>query len=234
MKTINWTKLDFIALILIPVQFFVTWVLVFIQVPHTQYIALIAVFALGLLSVCILTKIYGTPLKNDWADYRKKIWLKILISVVGAGCIVAILAAVRLLMSQFMPAAASISDVSESGAVSMPFAIILIASVMPLINAFQEEIIFRHVLFYKLRGARYISVIFFFASAFLFGAVHLNNFDGNLIATITYMTIAMFFNLVYLFTKNIWYSIGIHLTFNFVMALLPALFVYVVQNFLAP
>jgi membrane protease YdiL (CAAX protease family) len=230
MKTINWTKRDFIALILIPVQFFVAWALAFIQVPYMQYVA---VFAIGLLSVYLLTKIYGTTLKNDWADYRKKIWLKILISVVGAGCIVAILAVVRLLMSQFMPAA-STSDVSEGGAISMPFAIILIASVIPLINAFQEEIIFRHVLFYKLRGARYITVIFFIVSAFLFGLVHLNNFNGNLIATIPYMTIAMFFNLVYLFTKNIWYSLGIHLAFNFVMAFLPTLFVQVVQRFIIP
>jgi len=231
MSTINWTKSDFVAVILIPVQLFVTWILASMQIPHMQNVILIVVFTLGLSSVCILIKIYGTQLKNDWADYRKKIWLKILISIAGAGCIIAILKVVRLLMSHFMPVASS-SAVGESEAISMPFALILIVAVLPLINAFQEEIIFRHVLFYKLRGTIYTSVIFFFVSAFLFGAVHLNNFDGNIIATIPYMVIAMFFNLIYLFTKNIWYSVGIHLTFNFVMGFLPALFVHVMQSFI--
>ncbi|MCL2248300.1 MAG: CPBP family intramembrane metalloprotease [Oscillospiraceae bacterium] len=229
MNKINWTKLDFIALVLIPVQFLVSWVLVVMQVPHTQNIVSIVIFAIGLLSVCILSKIYGTVLKNDWVNYRKKIWLKILISIVGAGCIIAILQGVRLLMAPFMPVALS-SGVSESDAISAPFAITLIAAVMPLINAYQEEIIFRHVLFYKLRGAWYVSAFFFFASAFLFGIVHLNNFDGNFIRTIPYMVIAMCFNLVYLFTKNIWYSIGIHLAFNFLMAFVPALFMLVMQR----
>jgi len=229
MSTINWTKLDFVAVILIPVQLFVTWVLVFMQVPHVHNIVLIVIFTLGLLSVCILSKIYGTQLKNDWAEYRKKIWLKILFSIVGAGCIIAILSVVRLLMSHFIPIAPS-SAAGENEMIMMPFALVLIVAVMPLINAFQEEIIFRHVLFYKLRGAKYITVIFFFVSAFLFGAVHLNNFDGNIIATIPYMAIAMFFNLIYLFTKNIWYSVGVHLTFNFVMGFLPTLFVHLMQS----
>jgi membrane protease YdiL (CAAX protease family) len=231
MNTNKWTKLDFIALALIPVQFIVAWVLVAMQIPHTQNIVLIVIFPIGLLSVCILAKIYGTVLKNDWVNYRKKIWLKILISIVGAGCIIAILQGVRLLMAPFMPAALS-SGVSESDDITVPFLITLVAAIMPLINAFQEEMIFRHVLFYKLRGAWYVSAFFFFVSAFLFGIIHLNNFDGNFIRTIPYMVIAMCFNLVYLFTKNIWYSIGIHLTFNFMMAFIPALFMHVMQRFI--
>jgi len=232
MSTIKWTKSDFLALMLIPIQFIIARVLAFMQVLHMKNTVLVIAFALGLLSVGILAKIYGATLVNDWAEYRKKIWLKILFSILGAGCIIAILSVVRLLMSQFIPVTSS-STVGEIEAVSMPFAIILIVAVIPLINALQEEIIFRHVLFYKLRGTKYISVIFFLVSAFLFGIVHLNNFNGNFIATIPYMTIGMFFNLVYLFTKNIWYSIGIHLTFNFVMGFLPTLFVHVVQNFIA-
>jgi len=230
MRAINWTKLDFLALVLIPVQFLVAWVIVSMQIPNVQNTALIVMFALVLLSAFILAKIYGTVLMNDWANYRKKIWLKILVSLVGAACIVAVLHVVRLLMSQFMPVSSG-SAVSESDAISMSFMMTLIVALMPLLNAFREEIIFRHVLFYKLRGARFVSVIFFFVSAFLFGIVHLNNFDGNFIATIPYMVIAMCFNLVYLFTKNIWYSIGIHLAFNFMLGFLPTLFMYVMQSF---
>jgi len=231
MSTIKWTKLDVIALALIPVQLLVSWVMVSMQIPHMQNTILTVMFAFVLLSAFILAKIYSTVLKNDWANYRKKIWLKILISLVGAACIVAILHVVRLLMSQFMPVSSG-STVSESDAISLPFMMTLFVALMPLINAFREEIIFRHVLFYKLRGARFVSVIFFFVSAFLFGIVHLNNFDGNFIATIPYMAIAVCFNLVYLFTKNIWYCIGIHLAFNFMMGFLPALFVYVMQSFI--
>jgi len=229
MNKSNWTKLDFVALVLIPVQFLVSWVLASMQISNSQNTILIVVFALGLLTVCILSKIYGTVLKDDWANYRKKLWLKILISIVGAGCIVAILQGVRLLMAPYMPAPVS-SNVSESDAISMPVALTFLAAVLPLINAFQEEIIFRHVLFFKQRGAKYVSIFFFFASAFLFGIIHLNNFDGNLIRTVPYMVIAMCFNLVYLFTKNIWYSIGIHLAFNFIMAFVPTIFMVVMQR----
>jgi len=230
MSKINWTKMDFVALILLPLQLLVTWILVYMQVPHIHNVVLIVVFVLGLISVCILSKGYGTQLKNDWAVYRKKIWLKILFSIIGAVCIIAVLAAVRWLMSHFISAVPS-SGSGEDESVMMPFALIFIAATIPLINAFQEEIIFRHVLFYKLRDTKYIMVIFFFVSAFLFGAIHFNNFNGNIIATIPYMTIAMFFNLIYLFTKNIWYSIGVHLTFNFVMGFLPAIFMHFMQSF---
>ncbi|MCL2222658.1 MAG: hypothetical protein FWC20_10210, partial [Oscillospiraceae bacterium] len=112
MRAINWTKLDFLALVLIPVQFLVAWVIVSMQIPNVQNTALIVMFALVLLSAFILAKIYGTVLMNDWANYRKKIWLKILVSLVGAACIVAVLHVVRLLMSQFMPVSSG-SAVSE-------------------------------------------------------------------------------------------------------------------------
>jgi len=224
----NWKKQDFIALSLIPLQLLISWLFSMAEVPQIAN----AILAVAMISVAVFIciKIYGDVLKKDWENYRKKIGFKILFSILGAIGIVLILQAVRFILAPIMP---DTSAVDESEAISNTLFVTLLISLIPLLNAFQEEVVFRHVIFYKFKDSKkYIAVFFFLLSAFLFGVVHLNNFNGNFIATIPYMVIGAFFNLIYLFTKNIWYAIGVHLVFNFAMGFLPLIFVYILQSFI--
>ena len=230
MNATNRKKRDFIAISLIPLQLLLGWLIKFFNIPLGQYISVFIAVSLITASVFILIKIYGDKLKKDWAEYRKIIGLKILFSIGGAVAIGGILFVVRLIMAPFMPTTSTTAEGSET---VYPLAIAFFISLIPLLNAFQEEVIFRHVIFYKFKDSKkYISVTLFLLSAFLFGLVHLNNFNGNFFATIPYMTIGAFFNLVYLFKKNIWYPIGVHLVFNFVMGFLPVIFVSLMQHFI--
>jgi len=228
MKTKSLGLRDFTALILIPLQLAIGWLFKLTPLSDNQNIGIIVSFILPLLSVCMLIKVYGATLKKCWLDYRKKIWLKVLFSILGAIVIVGILQVVRLIMAQFISIPQGYTSGENETAV-LPLILTILASLIPLLNAFQEEIIFRHVLFYKQKDIRFLSVFLFLLSAFLFGLIHLNNFDGNIVATIPYMIIGAFLNLVYLFSKNIWYPIGMHITFNFAMATVPMLFISVMQ-----
>jgi membrane protease YdiL (CAAX protease family) len=107
----------------------------------------------------------------------------------------------------------------------IPFGLFLLAASAPVLAPITEEIVFRHVLFYKFRGRPVLCALMCVCSAVLFGAIHYNNFDGDLFLTVPYMAIAVIYNLLYLFSKNIWTSTMTHLIFNFSQSLLPAMLI---------
>jgi membrane protease YdiL (CAAX protease family) len=99
----------------------------------------------------------------------------------------------------------------------------MVGSLPPIIAPFLEELTFRHLLFYKFHKVKILYFVFFIVSSFLFGAMHLNNFQGDFLLTIPYMLVAVFLALVYAKTKNIWYPLGIHFVFNLTNSLLPTI-----------
>jgi membrane protease YdiL (CAAX protease family) len=223
---------DLFALAIMPFLFFLDRLLALTPLKGDATLTLIANIAIRLLLIVLLLGMYRDVLKKQWVLFRKKPWLKLLAIAAGTALVFAILYAVRLAL----PLLGSVPTTTYGGEEqSLSSALMIASSLIPLAAAFQEEIIFRHVLFYKFRESRgkWILVpLMFLLSSFLFGAIHFTNFGGSLFLTIPYMVLGAYFALIYFLTKNIWYSIAIHFTFNFVNSLLPALFVVFMQNFI--
>lgn len=101
----------------------------------------------------------------------------------------------------------------------------------PVVTALIEDFVFRHTLLLKFpvwRRATSAAVVVI-ANALLFGAVHINNFDGHWPSTLIYAAAGLVMNLIYLWTRNIWHVLLMHGLNNFLLGgPLVTAFVYLV------
>ena len=108
---------------------------------------------------------------------------------------------------------------------------ILFLGVIPaVIAAFAEELTFRYLLFGKFKPIA-LKVLMFIVSSLLFGLVHYNNVDGNLVQLIPYVAMGAYFAAVYAVSKNIWFAIGTHFIYNTSISLLPVLLLAIMSLF---
>jgi membrane protease YdiL (CAAX protease family) len=220
---------DIITLLIVPLQFLTAFLFRFIPATESDEAQTVAMAVLQIATVTAIFALHGEFLKARWLEYRKRLWLKILISIAGTVALHLLLKGVRILL----PVRQALQDAGDPGEGSdvtlMAPLLLLLSTIVPTLAPFLEEMVFRHILFYKFRGSKLLLPLFFVASSALFGAMHLNNFDGDLLMTVPYMFAGAFFALVYFFTKNIWYSIGVHLVFNASNSLLPVVFLLIMQ-----
>lgn len=102
---------------------------------------------------------------------------------------------------------------------SLTFAVMLFASLNPVVTALIEDFTFRHTLLLKFpvwnRFA--LASLLTLANALVFGAVHINNFGGQWLLTLSFAGAGLLMNLVYLWTRNIWHGLLMHGLNNFVL-----------------
>lgn len=224
MKRIDWRARDTVVVLLVPLELGIATLFGLTTLGANMTLSTILSIALRLISTSLAIYLFRYVLKNDFLSFRKVIWLKLPLCFGAALLIPYALQAVR---STILPQSfATLQMVAGD----IPVGIFLAASLAPLLAPFLEEIVFRHVLFYKFKSRLALCVIMCIVSAFLFGAVHLRNFDGDLLSTVPYMVIALIYNLIYLFTKNIWYTLSIHFMFNFMQSALPIIQVLLIQT----
>jgi membrane protease YdiL (CAAX protease family) len=210
---------DFISLLVIPLMFLVSYLITLFPQSRNTTFMIMSTLALQVAAVAVIVMLNHRLLADAWHSYRRQLWLKVIICILGAVALHALLYGVRLLL----PAAPVAAAPDEAGAdmSTLPSLLVILASLPPTLAPFLEEPVFRHVLFYRFRSNAFLLVLFFFISSVLFGLIHFMNFGGNLIQTIPYMVVGACFALVYLFTKNIWYPLGIHFVFNLSNSLIP-------------
>jgi CAAX amino terminal protease family. len=221
---VKWTKKDFIGLSIIPLELFMGFIIGKVPfIANNSTLGLfvaVSIFSFGFLTMVFLFKDY---LVSQWKFYKNKIWLKLLINillVIGAFLLLQITRAVIKNLS------INDTNVTTYQSILMMF----IASIPAFVAPFAEELTFRYLLFLKLPNG-FFKVIMFFISSILFGLIHINNFNGNLIQTIPYMIIGGYFALISYFFKNIWGSIITHWIFNSVNSVFPVLFLLVSKLF---
>jgi membrane protease YdiL (CAAX protease family) len=97
--------------------------------------------------------------------------------------------------------------------------VLLFTSLAPTVTALIEDFTFRHTLFLKLPvfSRRGVTVLVMVVNALVFGAIHLNNFGGELLLTLSYAGAGLVMNLVYLWTRNIWHVLLMHALNNFIL-----------------
>ncbi|MGE8571130.1 MAG: CPBP family intramembrane glutamic endopeptidase [Acinetobacter amyesii] len=211
---IYWQWRDTFALCILPLILFNSYVL-------DQFFGVSAQVALGdsifrgilFIAVCWL---YKTMLYTHWQKYKQAFWRSSLLVVVGAVALQVVISFTRSLL----PVGESIEKESTIDPNTIAFFSLLIISLGPLFTALLEDIIFRYTLLQKLFVQPWLwRVILVLLNSILFGLIHYHNFDGDLIATISFMAAGLFLNLIYLWTRNIWHVLLIHFVNNAVLSL---------------
>ncbi|WP_180074275.1 MULTISPECIES: CPBP family intramembrane glutamic endopeptidase [unclassified Acinetobacter] len=211
---ISWQWRDTFALCILPLILLNSYVL-------DQFFGVSAQVALGdsifrgilFIAVCWL---YKTMLYTHWQKYKQAFWRSSLLVVVGAVALQVVISFTRSLL----PVGESIEKESTIDPNTIAFFSLLIISLGPLFTALLEDIIFRYTLLQKLFIQPWLwRVILVLLNSILFGLIHYHNFDGDLIATISFMIAGLFLNLIYLWTRNIWHVLLIHFVNNAVLSL---------------
>ena len=223
---VNWKLRDTLALLVIPLELLIGWLLSITALAENAMLAACVPFVLKGISLALVILMFRHLLAESWWHFKKRLWLKLLICVGLAAGMTFVLSGVRTLAG--IAQSAEVMDAVTGG---LPFGLFLLAAFTPVLAPVTEEIVFRHVLFYKFKERKALCALMCIGSAFLFGAIHYNNFDGNLLLTVPYMVIACIYNLLYLFTKNIWTSTMTHLIFNFAQSVIPALMIPLIVLF---
>lgn len=211
---ITWQWRDTFALCILPLILLNSYVL-------DQFFGVSAQVALGdsifrgilFIAVCWL---YKMMLYTHWQKYKQAFWRSSLLVVVGAVVLQVVISFTRSLL----PVGESIEKESTIDPNTIAFFSLLIISLGPLFTALLEDIIFRYTLLQKLFVQPWLwRVVLVLLNSMLFGLIHYHNFDGDLIATISFMAAGLFLNLIYLWTRNIWHVLLIHFVNNAVLSL---------------
>lgn len=223
-EKIQWTSRDSLVLLFIPMSIILGYLLGFLGLSQTQ-IALVDTLLRGLMFM-ILCMAYQSMLKQHWQKFCQAFWRSMLLVVIGGVIIQLIISMTRSLLP--------ISPVTQSSnsvnVLTLSFFSLMIVNLAPLFTALIEDIIFRYTLLQKLFVKPLIWRIFIvIANSILFGLIHFQNFSGDLVACISFMTAGLFLNLIYLWTKNIWHVLLIHFFNNAVLSLGAAIVLVILR-----
>ena len=222
----DWKYRDTIALLVIPMELLLGWLLSKTPLMNYRMLAACIPFLLKAISMSAIILLYRKLLADDWRLFKKRLWLKLLVCIGLAVGMTFVLSGVRSLVG-----IAQSAEALEAVTGGLPFGLFLLTAFTPVLAPVTEEIVFRHVLFYKFKEQKSLCVLMCIGSAFSFGVIHYNNFGGNLMLTVPYMAIACIYNLLYLFTKNVWASTMTHLIFNFSQSVIPAMMLPIIIFF---
>lgn len=227
----KWERKDLFGLIVLPLELLIGNNL--IRLPffkENPFYFLIGGISVNILAFVVLLMLYKSTLKKQWQQYRQHLWRNLLLALV--------LVVISHLLIQFIRGALPENlikiptDTADSGILQTDFkenrqlVALFLAALPSFIAPFSEELVFRYLLVGKAPN-HFIRGTMLFIQAILFGLIHYANFNGNLYATIPYMTVGFFFGLIYLVYRNIWGSLMVHWIFNMVNQMIPTLFIIV-------
>lgn len=213
-QTISWQWRDTFALCILPLIFLNGWLL-------NQFFGVSVNLALGdaifrgglFIVVCCL---YKSMLVEHWQKYKQAFWRSSLLVIIGAVLLQVVISLTR----SILPSGQATEHKDSLDPNNIAFFSLLIISLGPLFTALLEDIIFRYTLLQKLFVQPWLwRVVLVLMNSILFGLIHYHNFDGNLVATISFMAAGLFLNLIYLWTRNIWHVLLIHFMNNAVLSL---------------
>ena len=213
-QKITWNARDTFAVLIIPLILLNSFVLDQLFGASVQVALGDSIFR-GILFIAVCW-LYKTMLYTHWQKYKQAFWRSSLLVVVGAVVLQVVISFTRSLL----PVGESIEKESTIDPNTIAFFSLLIISLGPLFTALLEDIIFRYTLLQKLFVQPWLwRVILILLNSILFGLIHYHNFDGNLIATISFIAAGLLLNLIYLCTRNIWHVLLIHFVNNAVLSL---------------
>lgn len=193
----------------------------------------------AIISILIFTLLiiaFRKLLREKWIEFRKQGISKWFIIIMGA----ILLQVVISLASSIFPSVEGEYSMAVAGreydflSISwMLYFILLFASFGPVAMALIEDMVFKHTLLEKLlSSSRLLNILLVLVNSVLFGAIHYANFGNSIINTIPYMFAGLFLNVIYLWTRNLWYVLLIHLLNNFVLAVASIIIIGILRIFI--
>lgn len=204
---------------------------IFKTLNYSEYYLPSIILILGIIISIIFYNNYKKELKREFRDYRERRLLNILIMILGLVIIHLILRYSRVLLrintsGLDVGDSKGFLDTSEIGILN--YLGLLALGLIPMFSAFMEEIIFRYLFIGSCSKVYGREIIFLTLSSILFGLIHYFNL-GSIYNTIPYMLVGLFFGIIYVLTDNIFYSLSIHLLNNFLLSILPILFIGIIN-----
>ncbi len=224
---ISWQRRDTFALGILPLIFLNSWLLERVFGLSVNAGMGDAVFR-GMLFIAVCW-LYSAMLAEHWQKYKQAFWRSSFLVIVGAVLLQAVISLTR----SILPVGASSETESSINPNSIAFISLLIISLGPLFTALLEDIIFRYTLLQKLFVPPWLwRIVLVLLNSILFGLIHYHNFDGNLVATVSFMAAGLFLNVVYLWTRNIWHVLLIHFVNNAVLSLGEVILLKILQPYI--
>ncbi|MBV7391898.1 CPBP family intramembrane metalloprotease [Enterococcus sp. ALS3] len=216
------SKRELTTLLIIPLELLIGWLLSLtdlIKLPVAGPLLVFCIFFLGFLAAILLNR---TFLKNSWQQYKEKLFRNFMLSVLFA-----VIFGVIQQVGRGLVQPASI----HGNLLTMTILPTLIGALIPMMAPFTEELVFRHILFFKWTTSKTMTILMLFVSSILFGLAHFNNFQGQLIYTLPLMAGGFLFALFYYWKKNIWFSLMAHFIYNVAFSFIPAVVILFFQLF---
>lgn len=225
---LTWHLPDTIALLAVPAIFLGGWISSRITDDITvrticDTIVRIAIFV----AVVILNR---QLLGRHWRAFWSRPWKSMGLVIAG---LVAIQVVISVLSALLRPLA---HEATHGAQQTLPettgLGVLILVSLAPMVTALIEDFTFRHTLLLKFPvwGHWWSAAALVVTNALLFGAVHINNFGGEWLLTLTYAGAGLLMNLTYLWTRNIWHVLLMHGLNNFILAgPVTVILVYVLQ-----
>lgn len=228
-----WSGRDWLALATIPLIFAVAFSA---QALTTSLITVGVIDTVLRIAICVLLVLaYRQLLARHWRRFLRAKWRGIALVLGGAVLTQVIISAVAAVMPQAAGDGIEPPDggLSPETATGTQLLLLCFLSLGPIVTAFIEDTVFRHTLLIKLPVWRtpVLAVLLVLGNAVLFGAVHYYNF-GSFAGTVPYMAAGLFFNLVYLWTRNIWHVLLMHVLNNAVLTLGGLLLIAALRPFI--
>jgi len=203
-----------VALLAIPAVFATGWV----TAGLTQNLAVRGVLDTGIRIALFAVLVVANRrlMARHWRKFWAAPWGSVVVVVVGMIVIQIVISALGALLRPL----AGAPGTAPSHNSPVAFAALLVISLQPIATALIEDFVFRHTLMLGLlirHRAAFIGAVAI-VNALLFGAVHINNFDGVWLLTLSYAGAGLVMNLAYLWTRNIWHVLLMHGLNNFLLA----------------
>ena len=227
----GWMASDWLALIAIPLIFAVGKITVALMGVSVSAGIVDSLVRVGL---CVaLLWMYRSLLADHWAKLMEHRWRNVGIVLLGAVMLQVVIGAVQLLLPRRMSSGGDTPAlIDPATAQGLDIVILFIVALGPLAIVMVEEAVFRYTLLAKLPwwSNKATAAIGILLNGALFGAIHFYNF-GSLVGTVPYMVVGVLMNLLYLWQRNLWLVMLIHLVNNAVLTMGGLTMVLILRNF---
>lgn len=214
-KTIAFGARDYFALLLIPLIMMNGWIAMQLF-DEPMHIALIDSMFRGLLFI-LLCYLYKGMLLKHWYYFKQQKIQSCLLVFVGAIVLQMIISLTRAFLPLEQTFESNEQHIDPQNVNLFP---LLMIALGPIFTALIEDVVFRYTLLHKLFIPHHLfRVLVLGLNSIFFGLIHYFNFDGNLLATVSFMVAGLFLNVVYLYTRNIWHVLLIHVFNNAILSL---------------
>lgn len=214
----EWHLRDTLSVLAIPAIFLAGWIST--KISQDPAVTASTDTAVRIVVFVALVWVNASLLARHWRAFRRAIWRSIGVVIAGMILIQVIVSILGSLLGRGGTGAGAASGLEGDSQPHIALGVLIFVSLGPMVTALIEDFTFRHTLMLKLPvwASPLLASGVVIINALIFGAIHINNFNGNWLLTLSYAGAGLFMNLVYLWTRNVWHVLLMHGLNNFVLA----------------